>query len=211
MKTTTIRTAAKPPRVDTYWYATTLTGIIAGGQATDSFRIDADADFVVEGILCSANWVNGVAVRSRSNITGGTATGTVTNGVGGTPTANFESVDIANMIKLPRAAEPNAAAMDNVGLHLIRLQFQDNNRQWSNQPIRADLITMEPGSNLFLPTKQIITANSNLTVTAYNDMPAGSNDGTANALRGILGNAAGSTPPALALQVVLLGYKRYRG
>jgi hypothetical protein len=198
------------PRTDFYVYATTLTAIAAGAQATDNFRIDADADFVVQGILCSANMGSGVAYRSRSNIAGSTATGTVSSGVGGTPASTFESVDFADMVKLYRDANTNAAQVTNAGLHLIRLSFADNNRNWQSQPIRADLWTMEPGRELFLPVPQRITANSALTVTAYNDMPAGSNDGSANALRGFLGNAAGTAAPTITVQVALLGYKLFR-
>lgn len=207
-----VRVSVSPPRPpEFYVYASTLNAIAAGGQLSDAFRVEADADFVVEGILCSANWSNGVAKRTRSNLVGSVATGTVTNGVGGTPTANFESVDVADMVKLYRDGTATLAGIDNIGLHLVRLQFADNNRQWSNQPIRADLLTMEPGKTLYLPTKQVIAANSNLTVTAYNDMPSGANDGTNNNLRGILGNAAGTAAPTVSLQVSLLGYKRFRG
>jgi hypothetical protein len=198
------------PQLEFFTYAATLTAVPAGQSSTQNFRIDGDADFVVQGILCSANFGAGVAFRSRSNIIGGTATGTVTGGVGGTPTANFESVDVADQVKLYRDGQPNGAGVNNIGLHLVRLAFQDNNRQWQNEPIRADLLTMEPGRSLFLPTPQTIAANANLTVVAYNDMPAGSNDGTANALRGVLGNAGGTTAPTITIQVALLGYKRKR-
>lgn len=197
-------------RRDFYVYAATINAIPAGNSGIGSFRIDSDADFVVQGILCSSNFSSGVTVRSRSNVVGGTATGTVTGGVGGTPTANFESVDLANLVKAYRDGPVNGAEVTNTGLHLLRLSFQDNNRQWQNEPIRADLLTMEPGTSLFLPVPQVIPANSNLTVTAYNDMPAGSNDGTASALRGVLGNAAGTAAPTVSLQVGLLGFKLYR-
>lgn len=203
-------TVKKNRRQDFYVYATTLSAIAAGAQAADNFRIDADADFVVQGILCSANFGAGVAVRTRSNLIGGTATGTVTNGIGGTPTANFESVDVADQVKLYRDGQSNVAGVSGVGLHLVRLAFADNNRNWQNQPIRADLWTMEPGKSLFLPVPQIIPANAALQVTVYSDIPAGANDGTNNALRGILGNAAGTAAPTINVQVALLGYKLFR-
>lgn len=191
----------------TFLYVADVTALAAQGTQTVNFRIDADADFMVQAVLCSAFFSNGVTVRSRSNIIGATATGTVTNGVGGTPTANFESVDVADMVKLYRDGQPNAGTVSGFGLHLIRLQLSDNNRNWSNSPVRADLLTSEPGRLLFFPREQRIAANANLTVTAYSDVPTLANDGSGNAGRGILGNAAGTIAPTVSMQVALLGYK----
>lgn len=192
-------------RRDFYVYSTTLSSITAGGQSTSNFRIDADADFVVQFILASAYVVAGTAYRSRSNVIGAVATGTETNGVGGTPTASFESVQVADSPKLYRDGQPNAAQVTNFGLHLVRLAFQDNHRNWQNEPVRADLIASEPGRMLFLPQAQRIAANSNLVVTCYSDIPAGAADGGSNGSRGWL-----SASPAISVEVALGGYKAYR-
>lgn len=192
-------------RRDYYTYSTTLTSIPAQGQSTGSFRIDADADFVVQFILCSACVAPGVAFRTRSNLVGTIATGAETNGVGQSPTGNFESVQVADSPKLYRDGQPNAAQVSNFGLHLVRLAFSDNNRNWQNEPIRADLIASEPGRMLFLPQPQRVAANSNLVVVAYSDIPSGAADGSGNTSRGWL-NAA----PPINVQVALGGYKLYR-
>ena len=198
---------AQPKRYQ-FAYATTIRGIASGGSGTGVINVDAEADFVCQAILLSANFSSNVAYRSRSSIIGGIATGAITAGVGGTPTASFESVDVANGIKLPRAAAVNAADATTPGLHLLRVGIAQNNRDWQSQPIRADLLTGEPGALAYLPQPVRIDANSTVAIQVYNDLPAGDAGGAINALRGFL--AATAAAITVEAQVVLWGFKQLR-
>lgn len=195
-----------------YWYNTTINAIPGGGGSQGgTIAIDASNDFELMQINLTAWLSSGVIITSRSSLVGTTATGTVTSGVGGTPTPNFESVELSSMVKLCRDGSATGAAVSMPGLHLIRLAFKVNDRDWQNEPLRADLYTGEPGRLWFFPRPMLIQANSSISVTAFNDFVFGANDGTATAGRGIKGNAAGTAAPTVSLQLSLFGHKLRRG
>lgn len=193
-----------PPRKQySFNYAKNFGPLASGQSITDTIRIEADADFVCFGINLSANFSSGVAFTSRSNIVGTQDTGVVANGVGGTPTANVESVTLANMLKLPREPFRNAGEGSMPGLHLLRVAFQTNDRPWQSAPMRADLITGEPGRPFLLPVPILIPANSSVQISIFNDIPARA-AATDAALRGF------SVNPTIDVQVLLAGHKQVR-
>jgi hypothetical protein len=189
-------------------YSSDHVNIQAGAADQKSIRIEADSDFVVTMFMLSAQLAAGNVIRSRSNLVGAAATGTVSGGVGGTPTPNFESVDLANQLKLPRNAQPDGACLL-PGLHLLSVQLKINDRDLQSAPIRADLAAGEPGQLILLPRPLLILKNSTVLVTLTNNMPVGALAGTNNELRGILGNSAASVAPGITAQFVMDGYKRY--
>jgi hypothetical protein len=94
--------------------------------------------------------------------------------------------------KIPRvsADDLQGARIGNLG-HL-RLNLQTNDRPWMNTPIRADLITGEPGSPYFLTKPIRVLGNDTVQIALYNDIDA---------------KPDGTNKPAIDAMLALVGYK----
>lgn len=167
-------------------YTADFSAVPQGGQQTQTIRIDGDVDFTVLSTHFAANFAAGVQFISRSNIAGIDATAN---------TPNFTPVTLQTQPKLYRQADTNTAQASNAHLGLIKLAFQINDRPWQSAPMRADLITAEPGSIFILPVPPVLIANSVLNVVLYNNLPT------------TVGGATGHTIDA---QLILVGYKQRR-
>jgi hypothetical protein len=168
-------------------YVTDFLAVAQGGQQSQAIRIDASTDFAVMALHFAAQYTAGTSFVSRSNIVGIDATPT---------TPNFTNVSLATKAKLYRNGEPNVAAVSGGALGHLKLQFTINDQPWQSAPMRADLITGEPGQIFILPVPPILQANSVLQVLLINDLPA---------------NVGGVASPAIDAQLILVGQKMLRG
>ena len=184
-----------------FTYVVDFPACAAGSQVSAPLTIDAGNDFEVLSMLFSANLTAGIVVTSTNNLVG-----PVNNGSSGALTDN---VTLSNSFKLPRTTNPNATDVL-PGLHLVRLAVTANDKQWQSSPVRADLLTGEPGALFFFPKSPILQANSSLTFSLYNDMPSGTQAGTSTSFRNI-SSANGTDPVTISAQLVLFGSKIVRG
>lgn len=126
-----------------YVYAVDFSALAKGASKTNTIKIDAGADFVVQGIHFAANFANGSAPT----------------------TATEES-------KLYRSPDNFAAELTSAHLGMLALQFATSDRPWSNIPIRCDLLTGEPGDLFLLPTEIYIAGTDTVRVQLDNNLPA---------------------------------------
>jgi hypothetical protein len=169
-----------------FTYVADFAAVARAGQQIANVRIDADADFVPLALHLSAWFTDGIQFVSRSNIVGTDSSAS---------SANFAPVTLATKPKLYRDGNQNIAAVSGAGLHHLKLAFATADRQWQSAPMRADLITSEPGRIFLLPVPPIIPAQSVVQVTLYNDLPS---------------TIGGQGTHTIDGQLLLIGYKQQR-
>lgn len=164
-------------------YVADFSAVANGQSQVQSIRIDAASDFAVMALHLAAQFTAATTFVSRSNIVGVDGT---------TATPNFTTVSLATKAKLYREPSPNVSEMSNASLGHVKLSFTINDQPWQSAPMRADLITGEPGKIFLLPLPPVLQANSVLQVTLLNDLPA---------------TVAGVSAPAIDAQLLLVGSK----
>jgi hypothetical protein len=144
-------------------YACTWSAVAAvGGKQTSTIRTDSNTDFIAKAIQFSASLNSAITFQSRANVTG--IDPAARDGL-------FQPNTLATLPKLYRLADQNFGNVCGIGLHLLTLEFQTNDRPWQNIPLRADLCTGEPGTLYLLPDPVVIPANSTLQITLTNNAP----------------------------------------
>lgn len=105
---------------------------------------------------------------------------------------NINAAVAAAVPKLPRDGTPTYASATNAHMGQVRIMVKQGDRSWMSEPLRLDTIAGEPGKPFFLPTPILLAANTTLSITLYNDLPA---------------NIGGIAAASIDAQIVMVGEK----
>lgn len=157
-----------------FFYPADFLNVAKDGNQTVQTRIDAETHFICLGLQLGVYFNSSVSL-------------TTTAGLSGLAT-------LAGMqVKLNREGSPLAAVNSNGHLGHIKIKVQTNDRPWTADAVRADMITGEPGKMFLLPKPIFVNANSSILSTLFNNLPA---------------SVGGASNPPVDAQLVFVGYKR---
>lgn len=157
-----------------FWYGIDFASVARAGNQGGIAKVDVETHFVCLALAL------GVYFDSTVNLT-------TTTGISGIASMS------GAMAKLTRKPSPIAGVNTNGHLGQIKLQIQTNDRPWMNQPVRADMITGEPGELWPMPRAVFINAGSQIMATLYNNLPA---------------SVGGASNPPVDANLVLIGFKQ---
>lgn len=148
-----------------YVYSHAPLTIPNGQVGSATIQIDSGTDFLVQAINLAANI---------------------------SPTTTPAGVVASS--KITRLFRDTIAGQTAPHLGMITFNVSTQDRPWFNTPVRADLVTGEPGSPGYLPTMAYVAANDSLQVTYTNNLPA----------------VGGVAAPAIVVQAAFIGIKNQR-